>query len=376
MARNELEEFEDILSAEVLVDMEKLRDMARSGVPNTIRGVVWRYLLGVESADRSREQSDSRRHIEEYEQLDKENMEISKRVRGDVQRYQRRLAAVNAGYSVNTLTNNAKEHTTAGSSISASSSSSSSSNLSANNDSQNNGNSSSNQHGQREDHITQHNNNNNTDATATATNNSSNSNSASHTDTNQTNHLAEQLANFAQQHDWPRNKHVEYSPALVSLCMPFVFVCQEESDMYHCFSQLMRMLEDYLDEQGIRERMANFMTLFRALIPDLHNYFVEEEVDVNEWATSWLQFLLSKELPLPCLLRLWDIYFSLDGKLENHVYVCLALLRHYKDALEELEQSEIRTLLLRMPILDINEVIHQALNIRSEILQRQVSDSL
>ncbi|RKP27471.1 rab-GTPase-TBC domain-containing protein [Syncephalis pseudoplumigaleata] len=258
---NDVEEFEDIMSAEVLVDMEKLRDMARSGVPNAVRGVVWRYLLGVESADRSREQSDSRRHIEEYEQLDKENLEISKRVRGDVQRYQRRLAA--------------------------------------------------------------------------------------------------QLASFAQQHDLAAvverilaayingNKHVEYSPALVSLCMPFVFVCQAESDMYHCFSRLMGMLE---------------------------------EVDVNEWATSWLQYLLSKELPLPCLLRLWDMYFSLDGNLENHVYVSdaalLALLRHYKDALEELEQSEIRTLLLRMPMLDIDEVIHQALNIRSEILQRQVSDAL
>jgi hypothetical protein len=40
-------------------------------------------------------------------------------------------------------------------------------------------------------------------------------------------------------------------------------------------------------------------------------------------------------------------------------YAIIALLRHYKDALEELEQSEIRTLLLRMPILDINEVIIQ-----------------
>lgn len=109
-------------------------------------------------------------------------------------------------------------------------------------------------------------------------------------------------------------------------------------------------VEDYLDTQGIRERMANFMTLFRALMPDLypllhfvlvpydnhvtilissamplyrHNYFVEEEVDVNEWATSWLQHLLSRELPLPCLLRLWDVYFSQGGKLENHVFVCL-----------------------------------------------------
>ncbi|KAI9595968.1 rab-GTPase-TBC domain-containing protein [Syncephalis fuscata] len=410
MAINEIEQFEDILSAEVLVDMEKLKDMARSGVPDSVRGVVWRYLLGVESADRSREQTDSRRHIEEYEQLDKENMEISKRVRGDVQRYQRRLAAVNAGYSVNTLTSNKKEPDTPA--------------------------------------VTTATTTTTTPATADFTANTTTAllllvlhrlivmlvvmiAKINITTTiiiipsiwsrsGQNNSLAEQLTNFVTRHDLSAvverilaayingNKHVEYSPALVSLCMPFVFVCQAESDMYHCFSRLMSMLDYYLDEQGIRERMANFMTLFRALIPDLypligstiviyllllfidklyltnycpnltyrHNYFIEEEVDVNEWATSWLQFLLSKELPLPCLLRLWDIYFSLDGVLENHVYVCLALLRHYKDALEELEQSEIRTLLLRMPVLDINEVIHQALNIRSEILQRQVSESL
>jgi hypothetical protein len=104
-----------------------------------------------------------------------------------------------------------------------------------------------------------------------------------------------------------------------------------------------------------------------------HNYFVEEEVDMNEWITSWLQYLLAKELPLPCLVQLWDVYFSSEDGLENHIYVCLgkysryqikytiidtrglALLRHYKEALEELEQSEIRALLLRIPMLDINE---------------------
>ncbi|RKP07790.1 rab-GTPase-TBC domain-containing protein [Thamnocephalis sphaerospora] len=267
MAASEIEEFQEIMSAEVLVDMEKLRDLARLGVPDTVRGAVWRYLLGVERADRCRWTS-----LRSHEQSDSRNMEISKRVRGDVQRYQRRLAAVNAGYSL----------------------------------------------------ATRH------DLTAI---------------------VERVLAAYLN-----RNKQIDYSPALVSLCIPFVFACERESDMYHCFAQLMRMLDDYLDEQSIRERVANFMTLFRALIPDLHNYFVEEEVDVNEWITSWLQYLLSKELPLPCLMRLWDMYFSLEGRLENHVYVCLALLRHYKDALEELEQSEIRTLLLRMPMLDINEV--------------------
>lgn len=36
-----------------------------------------------------------------------------------------------------------------------------------------------------------------------------------------------------------------------------------------------------------------------------YNYFEEEEVDLNEWVTSWLQYLLAKELTFDNLVRLW-----------------------------------------------------------------------
>lgn len=35
------------------------------------------------------------------------------------------------------------------------------------------------------------------------------------------------------------------------------------------------------------------------------NYFEEEEVDLNEFTTSWLQYLLSKEMKFDNLVRLW-----------------------------------------------------------------------
>lgn len=35
------------------------------------------------------------------------------------------------------------------------------------------------------------------------------------------------------------------------------------------------------------------------------NYFEEEEVDLNEFTTSWLQYLLSKEMKFENLIRLW-----------------------------------------------------------------------
>jgi hypothetical protein len=144
------------------------------------------------------EQSDSRRRAEEYEQLDKENMEITKQVRGDVQRYQRRLAAVNAGYSVSRLR---------------------------------------------------------TDTSANGKQPMSIEGDASNR--NALHGTQDPFVRLATWHDLAtvverilaaylcRNKHVEYSSALVSLCIPFVFACERESDAYHCFAQLMRQLGKY-----------------------------------------------------------------------------------------------------------------------------------
>ena len=38
---------------------------------------------------------------------------------------------------------------------------------------------------------------------------------------------------------------------------------------------------------------------------------------------SWLSGLLARELPLKCLLRLWDAYFADKRQFSLHIYVCL-----------------------------------------------------
>lgn len=57
-----------------------------------------------------------------------------------------------------------------------------------------------------------------------------------------------------------------------------------------------------LDPDALNERLANFMMLFRSTQPELVNYFEDEELYPNEWAPSWLQFLLTREvLRLSCV---------------------------------------------------------------------------
>ncbi|KAF9582763.1 hypothetical protein BGW38_010796, partial [Lunasporangiospora selenospora] len=85
-----IEEYEELLNAEVFVEVDKLREYARHGIPKDIRGDVWLYLLRVQDADRSKEVSTQRQHQQEFEQLDKEPDESTRRVRGEISRYLRK----------------------------------------------------------------------------------------------------------------------------------------------------------------------------------------------------------------------------------------------------------------------------------------------
>ncbi|KAJ2757872.1 hypothetical protein H4S06_002967 [Coemansia sp. BCRC 34490] len=281
------EDFDQVLESEVFVDVNRLRKYARHGIPDEIRGEVWKFLLGVEKPDRSNELTQRRARSESYREIDKENVETSKRVRGEVNRY---------------LLRTKKE-------------------------------------------------------------------------------------NMLDPHSSPAifeavicaylncNNNIEYSPVLVQVCAPFVITMKSEFDVYSCFERLLNILYEPGLDASTNKRVAQFLSYFRTLLPELYNYFEDEELDVSEWASSWLRFLLAKELPTANVLGLWDVYFSLPDFIDFHPFVCLAILQHLKDSLEDLEQSEIRSMLLRLPKMNISRIVSQAHNIRSEIQARYGSAS-
>ena len=125
-------------------------------------------------------------------------------------------------------------------------------------------------------------------------------------------------------------------------------------------------------------------------MPELASYFDDEGIGGwgDDWVGGWVGWFCAKEL---CgkindevKARLWDVYFSYppttpcipgiddvdppDGPGEDlHIYVCIALLKSCADALEVLEQSEIRTLLQQLPpVEDIEGIIKEARRIKEK----------
>ncbi|KAI8887865.1 RabGAP/TBC [Backusella circina FSU 941] len=277
-------DFEEILQSEVFVDLERLRMLARHGIPDQLRGEVWKYLLGVQQADRSKELSSYKARREEYNQMDKIDTDLVKRVRGEVTRYQRKVQALQEADYIPMFENVILGYLNA-------------------------------------------------------------------------------------------NRDVEYSPGMVSLCAPFIYFLEQECDAYFCFEKMMQALEEYNTTMSLKEQVARFMTLFRCGLPELCSYFEDEEVDLNEWTTSWLQNLLAKEMKFDNVVRLWDSYFAMNDPFSFHPFVCLSILLSAKEELEDLEQSEIRTMLLQLPFLNMEMVIADAYNFRHETIERQMNEN-
>jgi hypothetical protein len=134
-------------------------------------------------------------------------------------------------------------------------------------------------------------------------------------------------------------------------------------------------------------RISQFLSAFRLVMPDLASYFDDEGIGGwgDDWVGGWAGWFCAKELSGKvnddAKARLWDVYFSSpttitssdDGESglgeDLHIYVCIALLKSCADALEVLEQSEIRTLLQQLPpVEDVEGILKEAKRIKEKAL--------
>jgi hypothetical protein len=148
----------------------------------------------------------------------------------------------------------------------------------------------------------------------------------------------------------------EYHPDLILLCSPFVKCIRSEAGIFFAFEKLMSMIEKHNAQHPLPSRIATFLMLFRTQLPELYAYFDEEEVDVIGLASAWMRHLLAAEMRIEDLMRLWDTYFAVPDPLDLHMYVCIAILTNFNDALEELDQSEAKNMLFSLPPLDVDRV--------------------
>ncbi|BEJ07461.1 hypothetical protein CcaverHIS641_0407300 [Cutaneotrichosporon cavernicola] len=159
---------------------------------------------------------------------------------------------------------------------------------------------------------------------------------------------------------WP--KGVGPQPAdWVYLVTPFVCCLSRPIAIYYAFAKLAEKLKTF---PPLPSRLGTMLGLFRVAIPELHAYFEDEQVPMTTVAMSWMTTLLAREMWLGDVLRLWDSYFAAEDMFALHCYVCVAVLLTCKETLEELDGSEAKLMLLDLPPLDVDRLLQDAANLK------------
>lgn len=110
-----------------------------------------------------------------------------------------------------------------------------------------------------------------------------------------------------------------------------------EADCFWCFSKLLDGIQDNYTfaQPGIQLRINSLKELVSRIDNSLHRHLERQKVEYLQFSFRWMNNLLMRELPLRCIIRLWDTYLSeQDGFASFHLYVCAAFLTKFSPELK------------------------------------------
>ncbi|ESN94115.1 hypothetical protein HELRODRAFT_121441, partial [Helobdella robusta] len=126
-----------------------------------------------------------------------------------------------------------------------------------------------------------------------------------------------------------------------------------EADCYWCLSKLLDGIQDNYTfaQPGIQTRINQLKDLVSRIDATLQRHLEQHRVEYIQFTFRWMNNLLMRELPLRCIVRLWDTYLSeQDGFASFHLYVCAAFLTKFSTQLQrERDFHSLMMLLQNLP---------------------------
>lgn len=107
---------------------------------------------------------------------------------------------------------------------------------------------------------------------------------------------------------------------------------QIEADTYYCFSSFLEPLkQSYANElEGVFKNLEALNEGIKQMDQKLHAHFIEQQVDIVNFAFRWIFCLLIREIPLHLSIKLMD-YYLVEECYPNElcVYLSLALVLRF-----------------------------------------------
>eukprot|EP01127_Copromyxa_protea_P008914 TRINITY_DN2058_c0_g2_i1.p1 TRINITY_DN2058_c0_g2~~TRINITY_DN2058_c0_g2_i1.p1 ORF type:complete len:460 (+),score=118.67 TRINITY_DN2058_c0_g2_i1:58-1437(+) len=136
-----------------------------------------------------------------------------------------------------------------------------------------------------------------------------------------------------------------------------------EADAFFCFTNLMsEIMNNFcksLDSSrvGIKEKIKELNNLLKEKDPELWYHFDTLQLDPQFYSFRWLTLLLSQEFELPDTMRLWDCLFSDKSRFNHLLNVCVAMIVIKREDFLSYDFANSLKTLQKYPPIDINNLL-------------------
>ena len=116
-----------------------------------------------------------------------------------------------------------------------------------------------------------------------------------------------------------------------------------EADSFWCMSKLLDSIQDNYTfaQPGIQRKILALKELVSRIDSPLNLHLQNHDVEYLQFSFRWMNCLLMREVPISCIIRVWDTYLSEgDGFASLHLYVCAAFLVRWSKDIQQLKDFQ------------------------------------
>ncbi|KAM5586066.1 hypothetical protein ABKV19_005125 [Rosa sericea] len=129
-------------------------------------------------------------------------------------------------------------------------------------------------------------------------------------------------------------------------------ICIVEADCYWCLSKLLDGMQDHYTfaQPGIQRLVFKLKELVRRIDEPVSRHVEEQGLEFLQFAFRWFNCLLIREIPFHLISRLWDTYLAEGDALPDFlVYIFASFLLTWSEELKKLDFQELVMFLQHLP---------------------------
>nr|AKF43347.1 Ypt/Rab-GAP domain of gyp1p superfamily protein [Pelargonium tetragonum] len=129
-------------------------------------------------------------------------------------------------------------------------------------------------------------------------------------------------------------------------------ISEIEADCYWCLSKLLEGMQDHYTfaQPGIQRLVFKLKELVRRIDEPVSRHIEEQGLEFIQFAFRWFNCLLIREIPFRLVTRLWDTYLAEGDALPDFlVYIYASFLLTWSDELQKLDFQEMVMFLQHLP---------------------------